>query len=113
MFMGAGAIVILPIFYGVFGFIGTLIMASLFNLVVGALAPDAGRVTLAGRDITGLRADRVCAAGIGRTFQLVKPFQDLTVLDNVTVGALHAERSVAGAKRAAARILGLTASRPR
>ena len=35
MFMGAGAIVILPIFYGVFGFIGTLIMASLFNLVVG------------------------------------------------------------------------------
>ena len=35
MFMGAGAIVILPIFYGVFGFIGTLIMAALFNLVVG------------------------------------------------------------------------------
>ena len=35
MFMGAGAIVILPIFYGVFGFIGTLIMASLFNLVAG------------------------------------------------------------------------------
>ncbi len=80
---------------------------TLFNLVAGALAPDAGRVTLAGRDITGLRADRVCAAGIGRTFQLVKPFQDLTVLDNVTVGALHAERSVAGAKRAAARILDL------
>jgi len=35
MFMGAGAIVIMPIFYGVLGFIGTLIMASLFNLVVG------------------------------------------------------------------------------
>jgi branched-chain amino acid transport system ATP-binding protein len=80
---------------------------TLFNLVAGAMPPDAGRVRLGGRDITGLRADQACDAGIGRTFQLVKPFQDLTVLENVTVGALHAHRRVEGAKQAAARILDL------
>ena len=47
------------------------------------------------RRIDGLRPDQVCAAGIGRTFQLVKPFAGLSVLDNVIVGALHKERSVA------------------
>ncbi len=80
---------------------------TLFNLVAGAMRPDGGTVRLAGRDITGLRADLVCDAGIGRTFQLVKPFEDLTVLENVTVGALHAEDSVAAAKREAWRILDL------
>ena len=78
-----------------------------FNLIAGAMKPDAGRVRLAGGDITGLRADRVCDAGIGRTFQLVKPFQDLTVLENVTVGALHKNDSVGAAKRDAVRFLEL------
>lgn len=78
-----------------------------FNLIAGAMRPDAGSVRLAGADITGLRADKVCDAGIGRTFQLVKPFQDLTVLENVTVGALHKHASVAAAKREAARFLEL------
>ncbi|MCW5773380.1 MAG: ABC transporter ATP-binding protein [Rhodospirillaceae bacterium] len=78
-----------------------------FNLIAGAMKPDSGQVLLGGRDITGLRADRICDAGIGRTFQLVKPFQDLTVLENVTVGALHQADTVAAAKREAARILEL------
>lgn len=78
-----------------------------FNLIAGAIRPDSGSVRLAGRDITGLRADRVCDAGIGRTFQLVKPFQDLSVLENVTVGALHTHGSVAEAKVEAARFLEL------
>ena len=69
-----------------------------FNMIAGAMRPDSGRVRLGGADITGLRADRVCGAGIGRTFQLVKPFQDLTVLENVTVGALHKHSTVAAAK---------------
>jgi branched-chain amino acid transport system ATP-binding protein len=77
-----------------------------FNLIAGALQPDTGSVRLAGADITGLRADKVCDVGIGRTFQLVKPFQDLTVLENVTVGALH-KHGVGAAKREAARILEL------
>jgi len=78
-----------------------------FNLIAGAMRPDSGHVRLAGSEITGLRADRICDAGIGRTFQLVKPFQDLTVLENVTVGALHNSATVAEAKREAARNLEL------
>ncbi len=78
-----------------------------FNMIAGAMRPDSGRVRLGGADITGLRADRVCGAGIGRTFQLVKPFQDLTVLENVTVGALHKHSTVAAAKVEATRFLEL------
>jgi len=76
-----------------------------FNLIAGAMKPDAGRVRLAGKDITGFRADIACDAGIGRTFQLVKPFQDLTVLENVTVGALHKHGTVAAARRESAGFL--------
>jgi len=61
---------------------------TLFNLITGALAPDSGTVRLDGRDITGWRPHRVCAAGIARTFQLVRPFPGLTALDNVLVGRL-------------------------
>jgi branched-chain amino acid transport system ATP-binding protein len=64
-----------------------------FNLIAGTLAPDKGEVRFAGRRIDGLRPDQVCAAGIGRTFQLVKPFAGLSVLDNVTVGALNRKRA--------------------
>ncbi len=78
-----------------------------FNLIAGAMRPDSGRVRLGGADITGFRADRVCDVGIGRTFQLVKPFRELTVLENVTVGALHKNASVAAAKRDALRFLDL------
>lgn len=74
---------------------------TLFSLIAGALLPDQGRIVMDGRDITGMRADQACDAGIGRTFQIVKPFPDLTVLENVTVGALHAHQDVGEAKRAA------------
>jgi branched-chain amino acid transport system ATP-binding protein len=78
-----------------------------FNLIAGAMPPDAGEVTLAGRSITGLRADQVCRAGVGRTFQMVKPFAGLSVLDNVAIGALNATRSVAEAKERARAVLDL------
>lgn len=61
---------------------------TLFNMVAGALAPDSGQIYLNGARIDGLRPHQVCAAGVGRTFQLVKPFAGLSVLDNVVVGAL-------------------------
>ena len=61
---------------------------TVFNLISGTLAADSGEVRLAGARITGLRPDQICAAGVGRTFQLVKPFAGLSVLDNVVVGAL-------------------------
>src|ERR1700741_3226048 len=59
---------------------------TLFNLIAGALAVDSGEIHFHGQRIDKLRADRVCAGGVGRTFQIVKPFSGLSVLDNVTVG---------------------------
>jgi branched-chain amino acid transport system ATP-binding protein len=76
-----------------------------FNLIAGAIRPDSGRVRLDGADITGFRADRACHAGIARTFQLVKPFGALSVLENVTVGALRASANIAAARQSAFAIL--------
>jgi branched-chain amino acid transport system ATP-binding protein len=72
---------------------------TIFNMIAGAYAPDSGQILFEGRRIDGLRPDQVCAAGIGRTFQIVKPFAGLTVMDNVVVGALHRSRNVADARR--------------
>jgi branched-chain amino acid transport system ATP-binding protein len=78
---------------------------TIFNMIAGVFAPDAGKITFIDREIQRLRPDQVCAAGIGRTFQIVKPFAGLSVLDNVMVGAFLKERSSAGARRVAAAIL--------
>ena len=78
---------------------------TLFNLVAGVYRPDRGDIRLRARSIAGLPAHRVCAAGVGRTFQLVKPFAGLSVLDNVIVGALNGERTVAGARARARAVL--------
>ena len=74
---------------------------TIFNMIAGVYAPDAGEILFAGRPIHGLRPDQVCAAGIGRTFQIVKPFAGLSVLDNVMVGALLRSRNAADARRLA------------
>ncbi|MGA7984343.1 MAG: ABC transporter ATP-binding protein [Burkholderiales bacterium] len=78
---------------------------TIFNMAAGVYAPDAGEILFDGRRIHRLRPDQVCAAGVGRTFQVVKPFAGLSVLDNVIVGALHRERRVAQARRRALDIL--------
>jgi branched-chain amino acid transport system ATP-binding protein len=78
---------------------------TIFNMVAGVYAPDSGEIIFQKKRIDGLRPDQVCAAGIGRTFQLVKPFVGLSVLDNVIVGALQRERTVAGARSHALAIL--------
>jgi branched-chain amino acid transport system ATP-binding protein len=78
---------------------------TIFNMVAGVYAPDGGEIEFAGRRIDGLRPDQVCAAGIGRTFQLVKPFAGLSVLDNAIVGALERSRSVAEARTYALAVL--------
>jgi branched-chain amino acid transport system ATP-binding protein len=69
-----------------------------FNLIAGVYRPDAGQVRLAGQRIDGWRPDQICQAGLARTFQLVKPFPGLSVLENVVVGALNASPSVAEAR---------------
>jgi branched-chain amino acid transport system ATP-binding protein len=71
---------------------------TIFNMAAGVYAPDAGEIVFDGRPIQGLRPDQICAAGIGRTFQIVKPFAGLSVLDNVMVGALLRERTTSGAR---------------
>jgi branched-chain amino acid transport system ATP-binding protein len=78
---------------------------TIFNAIAGALVPDSGEIRFAGRRIDGLRPDQVCAAGIGRTFQLVRPFAGLSVLDNVIVGALKRAAGVPEARRHALEIL--------
>jgi len=85
-----------------------------FNMIAGVFPPDSGEVRFGGKRIEGWRPDQVCAAGIGRTFQIVKPFAGLSVLDNVVVGALLREKNVSAAKKRAAEImerLGLGAKR--
>jgi branched-chain amino acid transport system ATP-binding protein len=61
---------------------------TLFNMIAGETAPDQGTIAFAGERIDGLAPDRICRRGIGRTFQLVRPFPALSVEDNVIIGAL-------------------------
>jgi branched-chain amino acid transport system ATP-binding protein len=67
---------------------------TLFDQISGFRRPDAGRVFFDGNDITGVRPDRICSAGMARTFQVVRVFPDLTVLQNVQVGALLRHKDV-------------------
>jgi branched-chain amino acid transport system ATP-binding protein len=78
---------------------------TIFNMVAGVFPPDSGSILFEGEPVHGLRPDQVCAAGIGRTFQIVKPFAGLSVLENVMVGAFLRERGEPGARRAALAIL--------
>ena len=72
---------------------------TLFNIIAGEIAPDQGAISLAGERIDGLAPDRICRRGIGRTFQLVRPFPALSVEDNVVIGALLRHPSVDEARR--------------
>ncbi|HEY3313602.1 MAG TPA: ABC transporter ATP-binding protein [Anaerolineales bacterium] len=58
-----------------------------FSVAAGYYKPTSGKVIFDGADITGLRPDQICKLGLARTFQVVKPFRGLSVLDNVMVGA--------------------------
>jgi branched-chain amino acid transport system ATP-binding protein len=61
---------------------------TLFNVISGFMAPEAGEIRLYDRTVTGLAPEKVAHAGIARTFQIVKPFNNLTVIENVLVGSL-------------------------
>jgi branched-chain amino acid transport system ATP-binding protein len=76
-----------------------------FNLIAGVYKPDEGTVTLDGKSIGGWRPDQICLAGVGRTFQIVKPFAGLSVLENVIVGALKASPSVTDAREKSKAVL--------
>jgi ABC-type branched-subunit amino acid transport system ATPase component len=73
--------------------------STLFNLVTGYLPPSAGEIRFQGRPITGMATNRIAELGIARAFQIARPFRDLSVFDNVRIGALFGK---AGARDVAA-----------
>jgi branched-chain amino acid transport system ATP-binding protein len=60
---------------------------TLFNLLAGSLRPNAGSIRIGGRDLTRVGADRRIASGVGRTFQIPRPFPGMTVLENLLTGS--------------------------
>ena len=61
---------------------------TLFNLIAGVFAPDAGTITFSGERIDGAAPEHICARGVARTFQIVRPFPELTVMENAAIGAM-------------------------
>jgi len=81
---------------------------TLFSLIAGNTRPSAGDIRYAGRSLVGLRPDQICRLGVARTFQIVKPFPALTVLENLRTGAMFGQaqlRRAGDADRACHRVL--------
>ena len=78
---------------------------TLFNVLTGFIRPDNGQVHFKGQSILGMKPHRICRLGIVRTFQIVKPFLELTVLDNVIVAAYNRLPSLTEAKKKAGEII--------
>ncbi|HWV44339.1 ABC transporter ATP-binding protein [Pseudorhodoplanes sp.] len=87
---------------------------TIFNMIAGVFRPDTGDILLDGKSLVGKRPDQICHAGVGRTFQIVRPFNDLTVEENVAVGALAWTDDVKEAReyaRGVLKLLGLADKR--
>ena len=82
--------------------------STLFNLVAGATPPTSGAILFEGEDVTPLKAPQRCARGIARTFQVVRSFDTMTVIDNVIVGALVRNTVMREARRKAHAVLEFT-----
>jgi branched-chain amino acid transport system ATP-binding protein len=76
-----------------------------FNMIAGALRPTAGSILFEGRSLLGLAPESVCALGIARTFQIVRPLTNMSVIDNVMVGALHRLHRLPAAREHAMQVL--------
>ncbi len=70
---------------------------TLFNMITGIYRPNAGSIQFRGKNLVGLKPHRICRSGIARTFQLVRIFPTMTVLENVLVGATYGKKG--GARR--------------
>jgi branched-chain amino acid transport system ATP-binding protein len=75
--------------------------STLFNLIAGVMPPSGGRILVAGADVTGWKPYEMARAGVARTFQIPKPYRQLSVIENVMIGALLRERSVSAARELA------------
>ena len=82
--------------------------STLFNLIAGTLPPSSGLISFDGQDVTSLSAAQRCARGIARTFQVVRSFESMSVLDNVVVGALVRTAKMREAHRKAHEVLEFT-----
>jgi len=78
---------------------------TLFNVISGYYRPESGRILFAGHEVTGQPPHAICRLGLTRTFQLVKPFGNLSVLDNVMIGALTRLPTVSSARLEAERVV--------
>lgn len=76
-----------------------------FNLISGFMKPTAGEVYFKGKNITDLRPDQVCKLGLARTFQVVKPFAQLSVSENIMVGAYNRTNSKKEARKSTEEII--------
>jgi branched-chain amino acid transport system ATP-binding protein len=75
--------------------------STLFNLVAGVVAPSSGQISFEGRPITGWKSHDIARAGVARTFQIPKPYRQLSAIENVMLSAFLREKSLAGARRLA------------
>ena len=80
---------------------------TLFNVITGFFRPDIGHVRFAGTEITRMPPEEICTLGLCRTFQIAKPFGNISVLKNVMIGALKREKSLKAARRKAEEVLEL------
>jgi branched-chain amino acid transport system ATP-binding protein len=78
---------------------------TLFNVIAGYYRPEEGRIAFDGREVTGWPAHEIARLGLTRTFQIVKPFGNLSVLDNVMIGALTRRPTVREARADAERVI--------
>lgn len=81
--------------------------STLFEVITGFYRPEVGELRFLGRSIRGLRPDQISRLGIGRTFQKLRPFGEMTVLENVMVGALVRSGRIAAARAEAERAIEL------
>lgn len=73
---------------------------TVFNMISGVLVPSSGKIIYKGQDITGTKAHKYSGMGIARTFQIMKPLRNMTVLENVISGAMFGRKSLKNAKEA-------------
>jgi branched-chain amino acid transport system ATP-binding protein len=81
---------------------------TLFNCISGYMHPDAGRIVFDGHDITQMRPERICRAGVARTWQVVRAFGRMTALENIVCGALQRTNRIAEARARARDLLEFT-----
>jgi branched-chain amino acid transport system ATP-binding protein len=74
--------------------------STMFNVISGALKPMAGSIRFEGKEITGLSPDKICHLGIGRTFQIPRPFRKISLLDNVKVSAYFGHNGTISKRKA-------------